>query len=63
MINRHHLTFPVVHDEGHVLAGRFRVTELPVSFVVDARGRIIWSAGPAQPDDALPRAVTAVAGN
>jgi len=62
MVNRHHLTFPVVHDGGHVLAGRFRVTELPVSFVADATGRIIWAAGPAQAED-LPRAVTAVAGN
>jgi peroxiredoxin len=63
MINRHHLTFPVVHDQGHVLAGRFRVTDLPVSFIADASGRIIWSAGPAQPEDALARAVTAVAAN
>jgi peroxiredoxin len=67
MINRHHLTFPVVHDMQHVLAGRFRVAELPTSFVVDAGGRIIWSAGPAQAasqsDDALLRAVTAAAGS
>jgi len=63
MINRHHLTFPVVHDQGHVLAGRFRVTDLPVSFIADASGRIIWSAGPAQPEDALARAVMAVAGS
>ena len=66
MINRHHLTFPVIHDGEHVLAGRFRVTELPTSFVADARGSVAWS-GPAQgasrSDDALPRAVTAVAGN
>jgi thiol-disulfide isomerase/thioredoxin len=66
MINRHHLTFPVVHDTQHVLAGRFRVSELPVSFIADASGRVIWTAGPAQAasqsDDALPRAVTAVAG-
>ena len=67
MIARHHLTFPVVHDTEHVLAGRFRVTELPASFVADATGRIVWSAGPAQAasqsDDALFRAVTAVAGS
>ena len=63
MVNRHHLTFPVVHDRGHVLAGRFRVTDIPVSFVVDTSGRITWSAGPAQAADALPRAVMAVAGN
>jgi cytochrome c biogenesis protein CcmG/thiol:disulfide interchange protein DsbE len=62
MINRHHLTFPVVHDAGHVLAGRFRVTELPRGFIADASGRVIWTTGPAQEDDALSRAVTAVAG-
>jgi cytochrome c biogenesis protein CcmG/thiol:disulfide interchange protein DsbE len=61
MVNRHRLTFPVIHDRGHVLAGRFRVTELPTAFVVDGSGRIIWTAGPAQPEDALPRAVTAAA--
>jgi cytochrome c biogenesis protein CcmG, thiol:disulfide interchange protein DsbE len=67
MIHRHHLTFPVVHDTEHVLAGRFRVSELPTSFVADAGGHIIWSAGPAQAasqtDDALLRAVTAAAGS
>jgi len=35
--------------------------------VADPSGRVIWAAGPAQAasqsDDALPRAVTAVAGN
>lgn len=61
MINRHRLTFPVIHDPGHTLAGRFRVTDLPTAFVVDGKGRVIWSAGPGQPDDALARAVTAVA--
>ena len=65
MIDRHHLTFPVVHDGGHVLAGRFRVTELPTSFIADAGGRVGWAADPAQAvsEDALPRAVTAVAGS
>lgn len=61
MVNRHHLTFPVVHDREHVLAGRFRVTELPHAFVADGGGRIIWTAGPAQTEDALPRAVAALA--
>jgi thiol-disulfide isomerase/thioredoxin len=67
MVNRHHLTFPVVHDTEHVLAGRFRVSELPTSFVADATGRVVWTSGSAQAasetDDALPRAVTAVAGS
>ncbi|HEY7370679.1 MAG TPA: TlpA disulfide reductase family protein, partial [Polyangia bacterium] len=59
-VARHHLTFPVVHDAGNVLAGRLRVTELPVSFVVDGHGRIRWVGGPDQPDDALARAVAAL---
>jgi peroxiredoxin len=58
-VARHHLTFPVVHDTGNVLAGRLRVTELPISFVVDGQGRIRWVGGPDQPDDALARAVAA----
>jgi len=59
-VSRHHLTFPVVHDAGNVLAGRLRVTELPVSFVVDGKGRIRWVGGPDQPEDALARAVAAL---
>ena len=59
-LTRHHLTFPVVHDAGNVLAGRLRVTELPISFVVDGGGRIRWVGGPDQPDDALERAVAAL---
>jgi thiol-disulfide isomerase/thioredoxin len=62
-ILRHRLTFPVVHDEGHVLAGRFRVAAIPASFVVDASGRVVWAAGTGQSDDALARAVAAVAGS
>jgi peroxiredoxin len=57
---RHHLTFPVVHDSNNVLAGRLRVTELPVSFLVDGQGRIRWVGGPDQPEDALARAVAAL---
>jgi peroxiredoxin len=59
-VGRHHLTFPVIHDAGNVLAGRLRVTELPISFVVDGSGRIRWVGGPDQPDDALDRAVAAL---
>jgi peroxiredoxin len=66
-VTRHRLTFPVVHDAGNVLAGRLRVTELPISFVVvieggqkDGQGRIRWVGGPDQPDDALARAVAAL---
>jgi cytochrome c biogenesis protein CcmG, thiol:disulfide interchange protein DsbE len=36
------LSFPIVHDAGNVLAGRFRVSELPATFVVDRRGIVLW---------------------
>jgi thiol-disulfide isomerase/thioredoxin len=42
MINTYRLTFPIVHDRGNVLAGRFRVDELPITFVADAAGTIRW---------------------
>jgi len=60
-IGRHKLTFPVVHDAGNVLAGRFRVTELPFGFVADVAGKVRYVAGPMQPEDALERAVLALA--
>jgi cytochrome c biogenesis protein CcmG, thiol:disulfide interchange protein DsbE len=42
MIETFGLTFPVIHDLQNVLAGRFRVNELPATFVTDAQGTIIW---------------------
>lgn len=59
LITRHALTFPVIHDPQRVLAGRFRVTELPASFVVDHRGRVTWAGGGDQPDGAVALAVEA----
>lgn len=59
-IGRHHLTFPVVHDAGNVLAGRFRVSELPHAFVADGRGQVRFVAGPEQPRDAATRAALAL---
>ena len=61
-IGRHHLTFPVVHDAGNVLAGRFRVTDLPFAFVIDRTGQVRFAAGPEQPDDALTLAALAALG-
>jgi cytochrome c biogenesis protein CcmG/thiol:disulfide interchange protein DsbE len=58
---RHRITFPVVHDAGNVLAGRFRVIDLPATFVIDSAGRIAWVSGAGQPEGALDRAVAAVA--
>jgi peroxiredoxin len=60
LVARYALTFPVVHDSGNVLAGRFRVSEIPASFVIDRRGQVAWAGGGEQPDGALERAVLAV---
>jgi cytochrome c biogenesis protein CcmG/thiol:disulfide interchange protein DsbE len=59
MIQAHGLSFPVVHDEGHLLAGRFRVTDLPATFVVDARGFVQW-CGAGDGTDEVKVAVEAV---
>jgi cytochrome c biogenesis protein CcmG/thiol:disulfide interchange protein DsbE len=45
MVERYGLTFPVVHDEGRVLAGRFRVSDIPATFVVDSRGVVRFEGG------------------
>lgn len=58
-VRRYGLGFPVVHDAGQVLAGRFRVAELPIALVVGGDGRVRWIGGPGQSDDALRRAVLA----
>jgi cytochrome c biogenesis protein CcmG/thiol:disulfide interchange protein DsbE len=54
------LTFPVVHDDGHILAGRFRVTEIPITFVVDRDGVVRWVGGPGMRPGDLGRAIAAV---
>jgi peroxiredoxin len=42
MVERYGLTFPVVHDAQSVLAGRFRVVDLPATFVADPSGVVRW---------------------
>jgi peroxiredoxin len=51
MVERHSLSFPVVYDDGHALAGRFRVTDMPATFVVDARGLVRWQGSGESTDD------------
>lgn len=43
VVRRFSLTFPVVHDADNVLAGRYRVSALPATFVIDANGVVRWS--------------------
>lgn len=61
MVRTYGLTFPVVHDRGNVLSGRYRVSEMPVTFVVDAQGVVRWVGGPGQSEDELQQAVAAAA--
>ncbi|MBC8073216.1 MAG: TlpA family protein disulfide reductase [Deltaproteobacteria bacterium] len=56
------LTFPIVHDRGQILAGRFRVSEMPVTFVIDATGVIRWVGGPGQGKGDLAQAIAAIRG-
>ena len=57
MIRTYSLTFPIVHDRGNVLSGRFRVSEMPVTFVADKTGTIRWVGGEAQKEDDLEAAI------
>ena len=60
LVSLHKLTFPVVQDSGNVLAGRYRVTELPVTFVIDRGGTIVWIGGPEKAEGDLVSAALSV---
>lgn len=60
LVKQHGLTFPVVLDRGHVLQGRFRVREMPVTFVADSAGVVRWVGGPAQTEEELGDAIAAI---
>lgn len=62
LVQSYGLSFPVVHDQGNVLAGRFRVSEMPVTFLVDAQGVVQWIGGPGQDEDDLAAAIEAFGG-
>lgn len=48
LVKKHQLTFPIVHDQGNVIAGKFRVSELPAAFVANQRGVVAWVGGDKQ---------------
>lgn len=60
MIAAYGLTFPIVHDKGNILSGRFRVSELPATFVAGPDGTIQWYAGENQDKNDLLRAIEAL---
>lgn len=59
LVRKYGLTFPVVHDTANVLSGRYRVSDMPITFVVDARGVVRFVAGARTTADELARAVDA----
>lgn len=59
LVSMYGLKFPVVHDTGNALSGRFRVSDMPITFVADRKGRIRWVGGPDQTESELEAAVSA----
>jgi peroxiredoxin len=57
LVSSYGLTFPVVFDRENVLAGRFRVQDLPATFVIDKGGVVRWVGGPERSADELVRAI------
>jgi peroxiredoxin len=58
LVDEYELSFPVVHDP-KVLRGRFRIRDIPATFVVDASGTVRWFGGPDQDTKDLAAAIAA----
>lgn len=59
LVSSLHLSFPVVHDAQQVLAARWRVRDLPVTFVLDGKGTVVWVGGPEKSESDLVGAIQA----
>lgn len=59
LVSSLHLSFPVVHDAQQVLAARWRVRDLPITFVLDGKGTVVWVGGPEKSETDLVRAIQA----
>ena len=57
LVTRFGLSFPVVLDRGRSLSGRYRVVDIPMTFVIDRDGVVQWVAGPGQNEKDLQRAI------
>lgn len=62
LVRRYSLSFPVIHDSGQVLSGRFRVNAMPATFVAGRDGLVRWVGGESQSEAELADAVAVVAG-
>ena len=56
---RHHLTFPLLLDEGEAYAAQFRLEGIPTNVLVDPFGRIVEIGGttPAELQRLIKRAI------
>lgn len=43
-VERHGLTYPVLHDGNGSASKAFRLEQIPATFLFDARGRLVWQA-------------------
>ncbi|MFO0567102.1 MAG: TlpA disulfide reductase family protein [Polyangiaceae bacterium] len=59
LVSRYQISFPVIHDAGQVIAGRFRVNELPATFVTGKDGLVRWVGGKDQGEESLRDAIEA----
>ncbi|MCA9630580.1 MAG: TlpA family protein disulfide reductase [Myxococcales bacterium] len=57
LVRKHGLSFPIVLDRGNVIAGRFRVTALPATFVTDQAGKVVWVGGERQAEADLEQVI------
>lgn len=57
LVTTYNLTFPIVHDTQQVLAARYRVSDLPVTYVLDGKGNVAWVGGPEKTEDDLVTAI------
>ncbi|MCA9645624.1 MAG: TlpA family protein disulfide reductase, partial [Myxococcales bacterium] len=60
LVQKHGLSFPIVRDPGNVIAGRFRVTALPATFITDKTGKVVWVGGEQQTEADLESVIGSV---
>lgn len=61
LVSTYGLTFPMVHDAHQVLAARYRVSEMPATYVLDVNGKVAWVGGPEKTEADLVAAIEATA--
>jgi thiol-disulfide isomerase/thioredoxin len=59
LVAKYKITFPVVYDAARIYQGKFRVNEMPRTFVTDKQGIVRWVGGEGQTEFDLEQAVRA----